>query len=236
MAKRDLSLSPRVESTRDKAPIEQVVEFELSDIKQHFDESFSSISEQFLIADNLISAGNIEAGKNIWRSQIVFSASALDFFIHELSKYGLVSMFTGKWPKSAKYSNFMLPMKSIEVGISCPETSSWLVEIANERFSREVYLSYENMKDQINLLGFNFGDLLNRTFPAVDANGNNLPSGKQIIENLYSRRNQIAHQLDRCHANAQQTDITKEFTEDYLNKVESIVSMLFNAAIAIENK
>lgn len=236
MDKRDVSLSLRVEATRDKATIEQVTEFELVEIKCHFDESFAVINNLFETADRLIREGNVDAGKNVWRSQIVFSSSILDFFIHELSKYAIVAMFSGKWPKSQKYKNFMLPMRSVEKGINSPENTSWLAEIINERISREVYLAYETMKEQVNLLGFNFGELLKNTFPTTDGEGNSLPSGKQIIESLYSRRNQICHQMDRLHTTAEQNDITKEFTEEYLKHVETIVSMLYRAAVSCENQ
>ena len=43
-------------------------------------------------------------------------------------------------------------------------------------------------------------------------------------------RYEIAHQNDRSHATAQKTDITKEFVEDYLNKVESISRAIWDIA------
>lgn len=43
---------------------------------------------------------------------------------------------------------------------------------------------------------------------------------------LFQRRNEIAHQNDRSHASAEQTDITKEFVEDYISKIEAIVNAI----------
>lgn len=44
--------------------------------------------------------------------------------------------------------------------------------------------------------------------------------GTQVVKDLFQRRNDIAHQNDRSHASAEQTDITKEFVEDYIGKIE----------------
>lgn len=50
--------------------------------------------------------------------------------------------------------------------------------------------------------------------------------GKKNITMLFQRRNEIAHQNDRSHASAEQTDITKEFVEDYISKIEAIVNAI----------
>ena len=118
MGKRDLSLTPRNEETRERI-IVSPVHFPLTDIKQHFDESMQSVKEQFTVADNLLSEGNAEGCRIIWRSQIVFAESLLDFYIHEMSKYCLFRMFTGEWQKSEKYKN--LEVKMSKVKKLCPQ-------------------------------------------------------------------------------------------------------------------
>ena len=113
MGKRDLSLTPRNEETREQNVIVSPVHFPLTDIKQHFDESMQSVKEQFTVADNLLSEGNAEGCRIIWRSQIVFAESLLDFYIHEMSKYCLFRMFTGEWQKSEKYKNLEVKMSKV---------------------------------------------------------------------------------------------------------------------------
>lgn len=41
------------------------------------------------IVGELLESGKVIEGENIWRAQIIFLASALDFYMHELTKYGL---------------------------------------------------------------------------------------------------------------------------------------------------
>lgn len=89
MPSRDLKLSPRKELSRPK----QIKIFEIEDIEKHFSENIESIENSFLIANALIEEGYIEEAKDIWRSQIVFLDSAFDFYMHEITKLGIVSMF-----------------------------------------------------------------------------------------------------------------------------------------------
>ena len=55
-SRRNLSLAPRAEDTRDAQPI-SVVNFELSEIKEHFDQSLTAINNQFEVALSLGSDG-----------------------------------------------------------------------------------------------------------------------------------------------------------------------------------
>ena len=70
-SKRDLSLSPRVENTREAQHI-MVVNFDLTEIKDHFEQNLTAINNQFEVASSLESNGKIDDQKNIYRSQIVF--------------------------------------------------------------------------------------------------------------------------------------------------------------------
>ena len=53
MASRDLTLAPRVEGIRDKQFAKGVVEFDLVQIKEHFDQNLTSIGKQFDIAESM---------------------------------------------------------------------------------------------------------------------------------------------------------------------------------------
>lgn len=227
--KRNLSLSPRIENRRDAHPIEPPVQFSLNEIKQHFIDSLDSVKAQYEVADALLSEGKIDASKTIWRSQVVLAEGLLDFYIHEMSKYCLFKMFTGNWEKSEKYSSFMIPMGRVEEAIIATESKDWFFGYLNERFSRDVFISKESMKDQLNLIGIGFSTVMFKAFPSENE-GKSTKQGGQIVEELFRRRNIIAHQNDRSHASAVQNDITKEFVSDYISKVEAIVNSIHEIA------
>lgn len=52
-----------------------------------------------------------------------------------------------------------------------------------------------------------------------------------MVQELFKRRNAIAHQLDRDHASAEQTDITKEFVEARVAEVVAIVEAIHKIAV-----
>lgn len=225
MVKRDLSLKPRKEELRDMSSIIIPIQFSLTEIRQHFEDSLNSIKKQYTVADSLIANGDIEGCKTIWRSQIVLAEGLLDFYIHEMSKYCLFRMFTGDWTSSEKYASFMVPMGKVEEALSAVESKDWFFSYLNDRFSRDVFLSKESMKDQLNLIGIGFTPTMVKAFPH-DKEETAKKVGAEIIAELFHRRNAIAHQNDRSHESAEQNDITKEFVEDYISKIETIVDAI----------
>ena len=225
MASRNISLTPRAEDTRDAYPVLMSIQFSLFEIKQHFTESMDEVKAQFAVADQLNVDENEVACKMVWRSQVVLAEGLLDFYIHEISKYCLVRMFSGTWPKTEKYKSFQIPMEKVENAIAALESNDWFFEYLNKRFSRDVFLSCESMRDQLNLIGIPFNKAMEKAFPSRNEQ-EAIRIGKETIAMLFQRRNEIAHQNDRSHASAEQTDITKEFVEDYIAKIESIVNAI----------
>lgn len=230
MAPRDISLAPRVENTRDAQPVLRPIQFSLNEIRQHFVESMDEVKAQFAVADQLNADKNEIACKMVWRSQVVLAEGLLDFYIHEISKYCLVRMFSGTWPKTQKYQSFQIPMEKVENAIvenavATSKSNDWLFEYLNKRFSRDVFLSCESIKDQLNLIGISFNKTMEKAFPSKNEQ-EAIKIGKKNITMLFQRRNEIAHQNDRSHASAEQTDITKEFVEDYISKIEAIVNAI----------
>ena len=65
MAGRNLGLNERVEDSREARSIIPPVQFELVDIKNHFDQSLEKIQNQYEVAASLKQNGKEEDSKNI---------------------------------------------------------------------------------------------------------------------------------------------------------------------------
>lgn len=232
---RDLDLKPRIEGKRNKNNVNHIVEFDLNEIKSHFDENIINIETHFEIVDKMISINESDKSKNILRSQIVFLESAFDFYLHELSKCGIVKIFNGDWPKTERYNNLKVEMKLIDDALKNPESYEWLLNYINEKIKREVYISLDSMKDQLNLLGIRFDSVINIAFDKKYTDDGKPVNGKQIIRDLFIRRNEIAHQSDRNHINAKQNDITKEYVLDSIENVKNIVYTIHIIAVSKKN-
>lgn len=229
MDERNLDLVARNEDTRDKFHT-NVIRFELDQILQHFEETIQAINAQFDVADELIEAGKVTEGKNIWRAQIIFLAGALDFYMHELTKYGLCEIYDENWDRTDKYENLQVNMKVIEVALKAGEDIDWFLEYINSYYRVITMVSYESVKDQLNLLGIKLSSVADGAFYQRDGIENTKDKLKRRLNGLFVRRNTIAHQSDREHTDAQVNIITKEIVQGFICDIEKIVRSIDNEA------
>ena len=216
--KTPLGLSPRREGSRDKREIQShVVSFSLEEIKQHFDENLAVIKKQSALADELARKDTNKA-KVIWRAQIVFLESSLDFYLHEITKHGVVQIFNQNWAKSKAYSQILLPIQCIEEAMNNPETSDWLLDAINEKFCHGVFLDKKMIKAQCTLLNIDF-----------KAVSNEAKVSEERLQEIFLRRNQIAHQSDRRHGDAVLEDISSAYVNKAIADVCSFVGALHKA-------
>lgn len=225
MEDRNLDLVSRNENTRDKFHT-KVIRFELDEIKQHFIETIEAIKAQFDVAEELIHAGKMIVGENIWRAQIVFLASAFDFYMHELTKYGLCKIYDENWERTDKYENLQINMRMIEIALKSGEEIDWFLEYINHYYQTITMVSFESVKDQLNLLGIDFAMVADRAFYQRGATEKTKEKLKRRLNELFHRRNIIAHQTDRGHTDAQINRITKEMIQDFIVDIQKIVDSI----------
>lgn len=228
MNKRDITLSKRKEDTREKNEIE-VVDFDLDEILKQFNENVISIKAKFNIADKLLQNNDEDSCKDIWRSQIVFLDSALDYYVHCITKYGMNKMFKGEWDKTEKYSNFMIPLKKVEYAIKNSEDLSWFIELINYSYANDTFMDASSVKTQLSLIGIKFNDIANDAFYKEGSTLKTFDQLKRFLNNLFHRRNSIVHQSDRLHENGVKKEINRDEVENYIENVEKIV-------VSIQNK
>lgn len=225
----NLNLTARVEDVREPQRVVFPVHFELAEIKQHFDDSLAEIEKQGDTAETLLKNGQKEECHDIWRSQIVFLEGILDFFLHEISKYALYQMFEGNWAKSEKYFGLKVPMQQIENAYMDMSTKEWFFSFLNQDMSKQVFLAAESMNDQLNLIGIPFNDVMWKAFPK-DTINDSARYGRQLVKEMFDRRNRIVHQNDRDHASANRNTITKETVDRYKEQIVCIVDAIYEIA------
>ena len=230
MEDRVIELSNRPQGIREKKSI-PIKEFDLEEIKSQFDKNISNVKTKFSICDKLMEEGNIEESKDILRTQIVFLESAFDYYMHGLTKYGMNKMFDGEWKKTEKYCNFMIPLKTVEDAINNVENSEWFNKIVNNSYSDKTFMSYDKVKEQFNLLGFNAKDIADAAFYQQGDNIKTTKKMQQKINQLFNRRNSIAHQTDRYHENGEQQDIDKEYVQNSIEDIVNLVNAINDMAI-----
>lgn len=218
---RNLELTPRRVGIHDKRP-NRTIQFELSAITNRFTNNLSSIKAQFELVEQLKAEGNMQY-KDILRSQIVFLDSALDFFMHEVTKYGMVQIFQGVWAKTERYDNFSIRLGEISDILRNPEQENWFLDIVNDSYAEETFMSADSVIGQLNLIGVKWQSIADRAFYEQ---GSTIPTKdkfKSTLNTLFRRSNQIAHQADCLHETGAKIDIERETVEKYICDVEKIV-------------
>lgn len=223
------ALSPRIENVRDVNIVNVPVQFELCEIKNHFDESLNAITYQFNVVNDLLSDNKVTEAKNILRSQIVFLEGILDFYLHEMTKYGLYKIFIGEWKKTDKYKKLLVPMFEVDRVVNQPESKEWFFNYINDVYATVVMQDWEVIRDQLNLIGIQWKDVCKSIYPDMDES-HSIDEEKKVLMTLYKRRNEIAHQNDRNHVNAEQNDISREYVEQQINEVKHFVEVIHNMA------
>ena len=231
---RKIAQPSRRENTRDKR-VPVPLSFTLNEIKLHFTQNLQAIRAQSAVAEEMQRRGDREEAAFIWRTQILYLESALDFYMHELTNYGVVQMFARRWPRTTVYTRIRLEIGAIDEGIASPGSSAWLAAYISEAFGRETMTNYPPIKDQADLLGIDIRAIMQTAFPLPQSERkrkNPVGYGADILSELCTRRNQIAHQTDRDPKNARQTPITADYVTRSIGHIERLVNALHAAAQA----
>lgn len=222
---RHLGLTPRSEASRERRPI-HIVSFQLDEIMLHFNENIENITNHFTLADQLWAENHSEAAKDIWRSQILFLESALDFYIHEITKYGMPKILNGEWMSTQKFENFRINLAVVIEAIRNPEDPSWFLESISQTYATVSFMSFTAIKDQLNLIGIDPKSVADDAFFHHGSAEKTVDQLKKALDELYNRRNAIAHQSDRSHHDACRREIDKAYVVQAITTVQKIVTAI----------
>ena len=73
--------------------------------------------------------------------------------MHEATKYGMVQIFQGIWEKTEKYNNFAVRLGDISDVLRNSEQENWFLNIVNDTYAEDTFMSSEAVIGQLNLIG-----------------------------------------------------------------------------------
>ncbi len=194
-------LKPRKVETKEKKI--KKIQYSLGKIQEDFDKNIANIESKFEIADSL-KAGKMTSAEDIWRTQIVFLDSVLDFYVHEITKFGITKILYDEWEETREFANFRISMRFVKKLVQSPENINLFLGELEKATQRNCFMHYEHLSRQLELLGV-----------AVD-----LSSYERDINKLYKRRNEIAHQADIT--NGKKNLIKEEDVKSFISVVKSV--------------
>lgn len=223
MAGRNLELRPREEGTRDKAKI-PVVRFPLDKITEHFQENISAVPGAVCRGGGAGPGREDRRGRKYLAFPDRFPGKRLDFFMHELTKYGLCEIHAGSWNSTVKYENIMVHMGVVEAAMRDRDSDAWFLDFINDTYGTVTMASWDTVKDQISLLGMDVMQIAKDAFWEQGSSEKPRSKDEAPVNSLFQRRNMIAHQSDRLHADAQKEPISRETVRSLLQMWRRIVA------------
>ena len=126
---------------------------------------------------------------DLLRAQIVMIVSALDLYIHEITRIGILAVYSGERPQTDAFLRFQVPLGSAMQGTSFDDT--WLDIEIRERHGHQSFQDPNKIADAIR--HFSSCEL----WPSVARHLNlDVRDVKDQLSAIVKRRNQIVHEAD----------------------------------------
>lgn len=128
---------------------------------------------------------------DLLRSALVAGVSALDFFVHEYVREGMLNIYTGSRPPTDAYNAFVVPMSAVNIAISSPGNTVWFDEVVREAHGWKSFQHPDKIKAAVRLISTK--ELWHEV---SDELSSDVPTVKSELVAIVDRRNKIAHEAD----------------------------------------
>lgn len=129
---------------------------------------------------------------DLLRSQIVMAVSALDHYVHEITRVGMLEVYSGKRPQTPAFLRFQVTMEATLQGIVAGQgNDGWLDEEIRKKHGYLAFQHPDRIADAIRL--FSSCTLWISVASELNSEVENVKTELQLI---VDRRNQIAHEAD----------------------------------------
>ena len=161
---------------------------------------------------------------DLWRSQIVLGVSALDHFVHELTRLGMIESAKGLRPRTDAFLRFQLPLGAVNDGLAGQAHELWLGEAVRDRHSWLGFQHPDKIAEAIRLISSK--KLWEEVGKVMGLPGQDV---KARLELIVERRNKIAHEADMDPTNPGfQWPIDASMASDALDFTFQVVEAMFN--------
>lgn len=126
------------------------------------------------------------------RSALVLAVSALDYYIHEVVRIGMLEIHRGQRPEPPAFSGFQISLGKARAGINAGQNIySWLEDEIRQRHSYKSFQQPNAIADAVRLI------CDKKLWEEVSINmGSPAKDIKEQLRLIVDRRNKIAHEAD----------------------------------------
>lgn len=128
---------------------------------------------------------------DLLRAQFVMVVSALDHYIHEITRIGMLEVYDGIRPPTNAFLRFQVSLGASISGIAGSSGSTWLESEIRERHGHQAFQHPDKIADAVRL----FSSC--KLWPSVSSElGVSVTDVKNELRLIVDRRNKIVHEAD----------------------------------------
>ena len=161
---------------------------------------------------------------DILRSELVMGVSALDYYIHEIVRLGMLEVYRGTRPETSAFLRFQISLERVRQVVSDPTSDDWLDNEIRERHSWRSFQQADHIADAIRLISdISLWEQVSThlEMPSQDV--------KEQLNFIVDRRNKIVHEADMDPTPYDtRWPIDEVLVDDAINFIEQIVETIYD--------
>ncbi|MBC8228406.1 hypothetical protein H8E77_02515 [bacterium] len=160
---------------------------------------------------------------DILRAELVMAVSALDHYIHEMVRLGMLEAYSGHRIQTPAFLRFQVTLSAALQGISAPMSDDWLEEQIRTRHSYQSFQHPDNIANAIRLISD--VQLWNEVGKHIGIDAQDV---KEELIAIVDRRNKIAHEADMDTSfSGELLLINDVLVDDAINFIEQIAEAIY---------
>lgn len=165
---------------------------------------------------------------DLHRAAIVLGVSALDFFVHDVVREGMIKIYKGEIPPTDASNSFRVPLSSVSLCVGDPADVGWLDSSVRSAHSFLTFQHPDKIADAVRLIS------PIKLWESVGVElGEDTKAVKIHLTSIVDRRNKIAHEADMDSSSiGERWPIDAALVTDALDYVEKVVRAIAKVADA----
>ena len=158
------------------------------------------------------------------RSELVMAVSALDPYIHEIVRLGMLEVYRGTRPETSAFLRFQISLEGVRQAVSDPTNDNWLDNEIRERHGWRSFQQADHIAEAIRLIS-------NISLWEQVSNHLRMPSQdvKEQLNLIVDRRNKIVHEADMDPTPYDtRWSIDEVLVDDAINFIEQIAETVYD--------
>jgi hypothetical protein len=161
---------------------------------------------------------------DLLRAELVLTVSALDYFIHEIVRIGIIQSFERNRSQTKSFLFFQCGLNSVIAFSQNPKSIDWLDNEIRIHHGWKSFEHPDNIAQAISLISDE--KLWDRVGQSLSDSPANI---KEKLRLIVDRRNKIAHEADIDPTNPpSRWPIDEQMVNETIEFVENVVKVIFN--------